>query len=484
MTPPRPLTTGGKQTAGGKQLAAAATAAIPVVMLSSLALASPAAAAPAPAEPMPLGTHGTLDSHTVLAAVQARTSVNSIPASVVASSVPRAVTALGSATKASMQAAVKDSMKASLKAQTPASSKHTVAAGDTVSAIAARYGVSTESVLSRNKLSASTIIHPGKVLTISGPAAAQSTATSSSPAASYTVRAGDTLSGIAAKHNTSLGTVLSLNGLDAGSIIHPGQKVKVGGQAAAAAPSAPTQQTAKPSSGSKYVIKAGDTLSAIAAKHNVGLSALASANGTDQNAPIYPGKTLTIPGVSAASSDITVIAEAPEVQEAPALTADQKVPSTFLHYTYPDAVVNDANRNKAALLAAPSPSRTQMRELVASTAAAMGVDPALAMAFAQQESGFNHQSVSPANAIGTMQVIPDAGEWASGLVGRPLNLLDPKDNVTAGVAIIQALHRGVPNEDIAIAGYYQGQYSVSVHGLFPDTEIYVAGIKANRELFR
>ncbi|MDO5751660.1 lytic transglycosylase domain-containing protein, partial [Arthrobacter sp.] len=140
--------------------------------------------------------------------------------------------------------------------------------------------------------------------------------------------------------------------------------------------------------------------------------------------------------------------------------------------------------NKAALLAAPSPSRAQMQELVASTAASMGVDPALAMAFAQQESGFNHQSVSPANAIGTMQVIPSAGEWASGLVGRQLNLLDPQDNVTAGVAIIRALHRGAASEDIAIAGYYQGQSSVSIHGLFGDTVNYVAGIKANRELFR
>ena len=83
-----------------------------------------------------------------------------------------------------------------------------------------------------------------------------------------------------------------------------------------------------------------------------------------------------------------------------------------------------------------------------------------------------------------MQVIPAAGQWASDLVGRKLNLLDPQDNVTAGVAIIRALHRGAPNEDIAIAGYYQGQYSVSIHGLYADTVIYVAGIKEKRKLFR
>ncbi|WP_425864276.1 LysM peptidoglycan-binding domain-containing protein [Arthrobacter sp. TWP1-1] len=473
MTPTRPSPAATKPAAGGKQLVAVATAAIPVVMLSSLALAAPVSAAPAQSGIATQGTHGSLDSQKVLAAVQARTTANRIPSTLVASSVPRAVTAIGA------------NALSTLKAQSTKIS-HTVAAGDTVSAIAAKYGVSTESVLARNKLSASSIIHPGKVLSISGATAAEAPSTSTATAStSYTVRAGDTLSGIAADHKISLSNIFSLNGLSGSSVIHPGQKVKVGGQAAQAPASNTTKApaAAKPASGSDYVIKAGDTLSSIAAENDVSLSALVSANGADVKAPIYPGKTLIIPGLSAASSEITPIAPKPSDTTA-ALAPEDEVPSTFLHYTYPAAVVSDANKNKSLLLAAPSPSQEQMKELVASTAARMGVDPALAMAFAQQESGFNHQSVSPANAIGTMQVIPDAGEWASGLVGRELNLLDPQDNVTAGVAIIRALLKGAPSESEAIAGYYQGQYSVSVNGMFADTEIYVAGINANRELFR
>jgi soluble lytic murein transglycosylase-like protein len=111
------------------------------------------------------------------------------------------------------------------------------------------------------------------------------------------------------------------------------------------------------------------------------------------------------------------------------------------------------------------------------------VDPALAKAFAYQESGFNQRAVSPANAIGTMQVIPSSGEWASDLVGRKLNLLDPYDNATAGVAIIRQLIRTSKNTDYAIAGYYQGQYSVSKHGMYSDTKAYVAAIKAHRKTF-
>lgn len=137
-----------------------------------------------------------------------------------------------------------------------------------------------------------------------------------------------------------------------------------------------------------------------------------------------------------------------------------------------------ANVNKAALLAAPVPSRNQMREMVRSTALSMGVNPALAMAIAFKESGFNHTAVSPANAIGTMQVIPSSGEWAAKMVGRPLNVLDPQDNVTAGVAIIRQLVRSQPSLDVAIGSYYQGAGSIARNGMYADTKSYVAGVKS------
>jgi soluble lytic murein transglycosylase-like protein len=113
----------------------------------------------------------------------------------------------------------------------------------------------------------------------------------------------------------------------------------------------------------------------------------------------------------------------------------------------------------------------------------MGVDPALALAFAYQESGFQQTAVSPANAIGTMQVIPASGEWASQLVGRKLNLLDPYDNATAGIAIIRSLVRTSDTLDIAIGSYYQGQYSVTTHGMYADTKAYVKAVKAHMKNF-
>jgi LysM repeat protein len=295
------------------------------------------------------------------------------------------------------------------------------------------------------------------------------------------VKPGDTLGAIAAKHKVSLADVFAWNNLTMRSIIYPGQKVKVGGGDAAPAPAAPAPAPAAPAAAlanssatapapGSYTVKSGDTLSGIASRHGVKLSDLLSANGMNMGTVIYPGNKLAIPGAGQ---------QAPQ----PAASVTPLVPSSFLGFSYPAAVVSSANENKALLNASPVPSREQMRGIVADTARAMGVEPSLALAFAHQESGFDQRAVSPANAIGTMQVIPSSGQWASDLVGRKLNLLDPYDNATAGVAIIRQLLATSKDRDTAIAGYYQGQYSVSKYGMYDDTKAYVAAIKAHQKNF-
>ncbi|WP_284983840.1 lytic transglycosylase domain-containing protein [Arthrobacter sp. efr-133-TYG-118] len=438
---------------------AATTAALPAVMLSSLALAQPATALPA------VQTQKIPASLTAAIRAQAAAmSANVIPASAVAATIPAAMQPMAPAAPAT----------------------YTIVRGDTISGIAARYGLDTNTVLQLNGLSGNTIIYPGQQIKLSGsatapsaPAPAPSPAPStSSSAASYTVVSGDTLSGIAARHGVALSDVFNWNGLNGRSIIYPGQKIKVGPGTNAPAPAAPAPAVLVPASApatpalastGPYTIKSGDTLGGIASRLGVSLSSLLSANKLSMSTIIYPGQKLAIPGAPAAS--------------APAPVSTPLVPSTFLGYTYPEAVVSSANANKALLNASPVPSTAQMKGIVADTARRMGVDPSLAMAFAYQESGFNQRAVSPANAIGTMQVIPSSGEWASQLVGRKLNILDPYDNVTAGVAIIRALVNTSKDLNTAIAGYYQGQYSVSKHGMYDDTKTYVASILALKKNF-
>jgi LysM repeat protein len=361
---------------------------------------------------------------------------------------------------------------------------YTIARGDTISAIARKFGLSTSNVLKLNKLKANTIIYPGQRIKLSGSAssaaaapakAAPAPAALASSGATYTVKPGDTLGAIAARHNVRLADIFSWNGLNARSVIYPGQKIKVGTSRTAAparkpAAAAPAAPAAAP--GGSYTIKAGDTLSGIASRHGVKLSDVLAANRLSVTTVIYPGNKLVIPGATLRPASST-----------PAANVAPLVPSSFLGFTYPKAVVSSANQNKALLNASPVPTRAQMRTIVADTARAMGVSPSLALAFAHQESGFDQRAVSPANAIGTMQVIPTSGEWASDIVGRKLNLLDPYDNVTAGVAIIKRLIATSKNLDTAIAGYYQGQYSVSKYGMYDDTKVYVAAIKAHQKNF-
>ncbi|MEV7972029.1 transglycosylase SLT domain-containing protein, partial [Cellulomonas sp. NPDC089187] len=192
-------------------------------------------------------------------------------------------------------------------------------------------------------------------------------------------------------------------------------------------------------------------------------------NGLNAQAFIRAGQTLTIPGGSTSAAPTTTAAPS---------SGQQLVGSTFLGRTYPSATVASANQNKATLLSIGVPSRSEMQAKVASTARQMGVDPSLAQAIAFQESGFDHTSVSPANAIGVMQVIPTSGDWASDLVGRELNLLDPDDNVVAGVAIIRQLLKSTGGDTAtAIASYYQGLGSVRSNGMFSDTRRYVANVQ-------
>lgn len=115
-----------------------------------------------------------------------------------------------------------------------AAGTYTVQAGDTISAIARRHGVTTSAVLSANGLSGSSIIYPGQTITIPGAAAAASTPPPPAPApapapasGTYTVAAGDTVSGIAARHGVTANAVLSANGLGWSSIIYPGQTIAI-----------------------------------------------------------------------------------------------------------------------------------------------------------------------------------------------------------------------------------------------------------------
>ena len=212
-----------------------------------------------------------------------------------------------------------------------APSSYVVRPGDTVSAIATRFGLRVVDVLTWNGLSWRSVIYPGEALTLQpaavvAPAVAPTPAVVPAPTAASThqVVAGDTVYAIAQRYGTTVDAVLSANGLTRASVIFPGQSLVVGGSAApapvAAAP--PTAPATAPASTATHTVAAGDTLFGIAQKYGTTTQTLYAANGLGPSSIIYPGQTLSLQGAPApapAPAAVPVTAG----QQAATLTAEQ-----------------------------------------------------------------------------------------------------------------------------------------------------------------
>ena len=101
---------------------------------------------------------------------------------------------------------------------------------------------------------------------------------SSSSATVYTVKSGDTLSGIASKYGTTYQNLASINGISDPDKIYPGQKIKISGGGGA----------------TYYTVKSGDTLSGIAEKYGTTYQNLAKMNGIQNPNVIYPGQKIRV----------------------------------------------------------------------------------------------------------------------------------------------------------------------------------------------
>ena len=118
---------------------------------------------------------------------------------------------------------------------------------------------------------------------------------------SYVVQRGDNLSSIASRYGSSVGAIVQANGL-ASTVIRPGQTLLIPASSGQSAPSSGFRSpAASPGSGAvaggSYVVHSGDSLSLIASRYGVSVSALRSLNGLSGDV-ILPGQTLSIPASS------------------------------------------------------------------------------------------------------------------------------------------------------------------------------------------
>ncbi|HEY2600463.1 MAG TPA: LysM peptidoglycan-binding domain-containing protein [Thermoleophilaceae bacterium] len=275
----------------------------------------------------------------------------------------------------------------------------------------------------------------------------------------HTVQPGETLWSIAAQDNLSTHALAVANGLSDDSQVVLGSELQIpseGEAAQALSTGTPLTSSSSSSSGTSsassgappagaYAVRPGDTLTSIAAASGVPMIAVADMNGVDPAKPLLIGTVLKLPtgaqiNTSSPAPSNTVVPNAPPF---------------------------------------PTPERVSS-STISEIAAANGVPASLASAIGWQESGFNNDLVSSANARGVMQILPGTWSWInSNLAQAPLNSSSASDNVHAGVLYLGQLLRDT-GDDIptTIAAYYQGLESVRQEGMLPATREYVNSVMA------
>lgn len=167
---------------------------------------------------------------------------------------------------------------------TPVSANtYTIVRGDTISSVAARFGVSTQSLLTQNGLRWSSLIYPGQKIIISH----RSAVTPPPPKIPATPPSSPVI---------NIVPVVSITPTNNPTSTTPAPTPVT-------AP-VPTPTPAPPPPSVTYVIHSGDTITAVAKRFGVSVQSILTANGLTMSSMIYSGRTLTIPGVIASPAGL------------------------------------------------------------------------------------------------------------------------------------------------------------------------------------
>jgi LysM repeat protein len=234
---------------------------------------------------------------------------------------------------------------------------YTIQPGDTLIAVAARYGVDWTMIATENRLREETLLQIGQTIRIPGvqdvggpsvqtvsyqPVTDQSARTAGDGV--YMVRNGDTLLGIALQHNVTWQALANANGLAENDLLQIGQMLTIPGaaqsfHAPAAQPAVykSTQTTiTTSSSATQHTVAGGETLLSIALRYNMTWQTLAAANQLAEDDLLQIGQVLQIPGssVPAQLADLPVIAppEPTQSNQFHTVSAGETIVSIALKY--------------------------------------------------------------------------------------------------------------------------------------------------------
>lgn len=184
--------------------------------------------------------------------------------------------------------------------------EHVVKKGDTLDAIAKRYGANAASIKSVNNIKSASLsvgqrlqipLSPSDAVpaykTPEKVAAEQATPKENSKANYYIVKSGENLWSIAKAQNISVGALAQLNNLNIKSALQPGQKLVVLNQTLATDKTSANKDETVDRKVS-YTIKSGDTLGKIAAKYDVSVQQIMQWNKIKDETSIRPNQELIV----------------------------------------------------------------------------------------------------------------------------------------------------------------------------------------------
>ena len=194
--------------------------------------------------------------------------------------------------------------------------KHKIKRGETVSTIAARYGVSQYAIFESNDLKRRSRIYAGKTLIVPVPLDADYSRSRSrknreyyAEGSVYAVKSGDTMWDIARAFGTTVNALRRINYIERGSRIYVGQKLKIPSGAKnlkeltrssprlyASADQSTSSSGGSQDGGKTHQVRAGDTLWDIARMYGTTTSGLRKLNGLGRSSRIYPGQILKVSG--------------------------------------------------------------------------------------------------------------------------------------------------------------------------------------------